>query len=226
MLVSWRKRTQHTARKLLKLIGDTIQAAYAPRRRGRRPARARDANDGRPTPAPGSEAPAHIVGACEALADTVDKASWNTTDASQLILRMLCATPFSAHDVRQPRAMVRHPRGTDAHPPKVENMPLCRALGHLLDMTVLPRYRARPYATAWLAWAYHRVTELAGALACATEAPTSKRHMPCTECAEANRPAPPVDNAHAEADLDECAVGHAALGGSQNDAGSDAPSLP
>ena len=58
-------------------------------------------------------------------------------------------------------------------------MPLCRALGTLLDATVLPRHCMRPYANAWLTWSHRHIAELAGAFACTSRSP--KRFLPCRE---------------------------------------------
>ena len=154
----------------------------------------------------GAEAPAGIQAARAALEAAVKGAAWNTADGSQLLLRLLCATPFSAHDVRQPLPMSQNPRGTAADPPGVQPMPLCHAFGSLLDATVLPRYRMRPYANAWLTWSCQRLTELAGAFACAGSAP--KRYMPCTECGNAGTDTVPVQGDHAGIELDECDDSH------------------
>ena len=106
-------------------------------------------------------------------------ADWDTMDGSQLLMRLLCAAPFSAHDVRPPLPMVARPRGApqaDAAGP----MPLCTALGRLLDATVLPRHRARPYANTWLAWSHRLACDLAGVYTCASG--SAARYMPCTAC--------------------------------------------
>jgi hypothetical protein len=130
--------------------------------------------------------------------DEVAAADWDTMDGSQLLMRLLCAAPFSAHDVRPPLPMVARPRGApqaDAAGP----MPLCTALGRLLDATVLPRHRARPYANIWLAWSHRLACDLAGVYTGASG--SAARYMPCTAC-------PPAAGAAAQPSTQVLSVRH------------------
>ena len=101
-------------------------------------------------------------------------------DGAQLLMRLLCAAPFSAHDVRQQELMRQRPRGDHRFVAAMEPLPLCTAFDAFLDATTLPRYRMRPYANAWLSWSYKRIAELAGVFACAGNA--GKRFMLCRLC--------------------------------------------
>jgi len=128
--------------------------------------------------APERDPPAAFLAARTEVEAAVHHPDWDTIDGAQLLMRLLCAAPFSAHDVRPPAAMQRRPRRAAA-PDIAGPMPLCTAFGRLLDATVLPRHRMRPYANAWLAWAYRRVCELAGVYDCASVA---VQHTPCVLC--------------------------------------------
>ena len=160
------------------------------------------ARGGAVTVAPCAEVLPLVAAACAVLTTTATTANWESADGAQMLMRLLCASPFSAHDVRQPAAMVRHPRGGVAVP-VVDDMPLCRALGTLLDLTVLPRHRRRSYANAWLVWAHRCIRELAGAFACTARSP--KPFLPCVEprCLSAARTAADADD---EDGIDRCAV--------------------
>ena len=134
----------------------------------------------------------------------------NNMDGAQMLMRLACAAPFSAHDVRPPLPMVQRPRG----PPEVDAagpVPLCTALGRLLDAIALPRHLMRPYANAWAVWSYRTICELAGVYTCASR--SAKRFMPCILCAPAGgaaaagRPRPGALGGP-EDDLHHCAVDH------------------
>ena len=158
-------RARSTARELLARIATIITSAHLKLATTRRAA---------------AEVPPQVKAACEALTTVVTKANWESADGAQLLMRLLCAAPLSAHDVRKPTSMKKDERVTVGEPlPIIGDMPLCRALGTLLDATVLPRHRMRPYANAWLAWSHRHIAELAGAFACTARSP--KQFLPCRE---------------------------------------------
>ena len=163
---AWRNRARSTARELLARIATIITSAHLKLAMARRAS---------------AEVPPHVTEAGTALATAVTKEDWESADGAQLLMRLLCAAPFSAHDVRQPTSMKKNSeREISGGPvPVIEGMPMCHALGTLLDATVLPRHCMRPYANAWLTWSHRHIAELAGAFACTARSPN--RFLPCRE---------------------------------------------
>ena len=185
----WRANARTSARHLLTTVCTRVEQAYR-----------------RLAPA----VPGAITTACAELRAAVEAADWDTMDGAQMLMRLACAAPFSAHDVRPPLPMVQRPRG----PPEVDAagpVPLCTALGRLLDAIALPRHLMRPYANAWAVWSYRTICELAGVYTCASR--SAKRFMPCIFCAPAGgaaaagRPRPGALGGP-EDDLHHCAVDH------------------
>ena len=177
----WRRRTWAAASQLLTTLGAVILAGHL-----------------RLSAAP----PTAVAAARASLQAALAGADWGTMDGSQLILRLLCAAPFSAHDCRPSQPLRRHPR--HAYAPVAADLPLCTAFGRLLDATRLPRHILRPYANAWLMWAYTRICELAGVYTCASG--STVRHLPCVLCAEAEEH--PDGPSVAFSDIDEDDLHH------------------
>ncbi len=183
-IVAWRERARATATALVNRLCDTIIAAYN-RLEGAASIQVYQAR---------------ALAACTDLRNAMALSEWDSVDGTQLLVRLLLATPFSAMDVRQPLDMRLHPVAAGA-PAAVGPMPVCQALGALLDVTVLPRYAMRSYANAWLTWSHARIVELAGAYCCSGGA--AKQYA---RCMEDGLHAAPRAVQEAEVDLIDCGV--------------------
>jgi hypothetical protein len=189
-VATWRTRAQQSAGRLLLTLCDIVTTAL----------------DKLPT-----GPPAATLAACAALREASGGIVWDSVDGAQLLIRLLCAVPFSAHDIRAPAAMARLPRqgqpAAAVHAAAVHEhqpLPACSALATLLDTLALSRHLMRPFANAWLAWSVRQISELAGTYTCASRSAT--RNFPCPICEEAGHAAA----TYSEDDIHECPIDAAA----------------
>lgn len=155
---------------------------------------------GQSRPVPARAAPAALVSSIADLRAAVKPASddtwWSTSDAHHLMYRLLVCAPVSAFDVRHAHpATLPAPAGGRAEPLDRSNsplpaptpdtgMPATLAFGRMLDATVLPNSRLRPWANAWTAWSLQQLVSLAGVHRCGASGvtDTTDTYVPCPLC--------------------------------------------